>query len=201
MHRMVFFLWFPIVSCSVMKQVEQAKQFAKCEFHMTTIKNLELGGVNIQHVRSIKDLSLSKAARLTAALTEKTLPLSFNLNLEARNPNDQTAAMNKLEWRLFVDEKELVAGQLDDRIEVLANASAEFPVAINMDLKKVLSGDSRDAVLKLAFNLVGEGDQPSNILLKIKPTVVVAGIPINYPGYFEVKAKVDADTMKKVRQG
>ncbi len=201
MHRVMWVILGFFISCGIMKQVEQAKRFAKCEFHMTTIKNLELGGVNIQHVRKLKDLSLSKAARLTAALTEKTLPLSFDLNLEATNPNEQPAAMNKLEWRLFVDDKELVAGQLEDRIEVPSQASTEFPVAIDMDLKKVLGGESRDAFLNLAFNLVGEGDRPSHILLKIKPSVMVAGISIDYPGYFEVKAKVDADSMKKMRQG
>lgn len=184
-------------SCGVVQQVQQAKRFAKCEFRMTTIQQLELGGVNIQRVRSLKDLSLTKAARLTAALTEKTLPLTFDLNVESSNPNAETAALNKLEWRLFIDEKEMMAGEMPNRIEIPAHASAEFPIAISVDLKKVLSGEKKDAVLTLAFNLVGEGDRPSNILLQIKPTIVVAGVAMDYPGYFDVKARVDADTVKK----
>lgn len=185
-----------LCSCSVARQIGEAKRFARCEFRMTTVKNLELGGVDIQHVRSIKDLNLGRAAKLTAALTEKTLPLSFDLNLEATNPNDKPAAMNRLEWRLFIDGREFVAGTLDHRIDVAPQSSTEFPVGIQVDLKEILRGESRDAILKLAFNLVGEGDRPSNVLLKIKPTVVVAGIEVDYPGYFDAKAKVDAQTMK-----
>lgn len=198
MNRLIFYMLTAcFCSCSVARQIGEAKRFARCKFRMTTVKNLELGGVNIQYVRSLKDLSLTKAAKLTAALTEKTLPLSFDLNLEATNPNDQAAAMNRLEWRLFIDSVELVAGNLDHRIDVAPGSSTEFPVGIRLDLKKALRGQSRDAILKLAFNLVGEGDQPSNILLKIKPTVVVAGIEVDYPGYFDVRTKVDAETMKK----
>lgn len=191
------FLSVSLFSCSIARQIGEAKRFARCEFRMTTVKNLELGGVDIQHVRSIKDLNLGRAAKLTAALTEKTLPLSFDLNLEATNPNDKTAAMNRLEWRLFIDGREFVAGTLDHRIDVAPLSSTEFPVHIHVDVKDVLRGESRDAILKLAFNLVGEGDQPSNVLLKIKPTVVVAGIEVDYPGYFDVKAKVDAESRRK----
>jgi hypothetical protein len=177
-----------VIGCGVSTQIKEAKTFAKCEFRLRSVTDLHLADINIQKVKSVSDLSLKKAAQLMAALKGgKPLPLTFTLNIQARNPNKEVAAMNKLEWILLVDDHEMARGVLEETVQVLPDSAAEFPLKISSDLEKSLSGASRESMLKLAFNLVGEGNAPTHILAKLKPTIVIAGVSIAYPGYIDVQ--------------
>jgi hypothetical protein len=108
--------------------------------------------------------------------------------------------MNKLEWILFIDEHEMVAGVLDQKVEITPGQVAEIPIAISTDLKEALKGKSRDAIVKLAFNVAGKGDNPTHILLKVKPSIDIAGYTITYPGYIDVKMDFTAEQGKELRE-
>lgn len=187
-------------SCGVSTQIDEAKRFVKCEFRLQTIKDLEVAGVKIQNIKKISDLSIKKAAKITSALADKTMPLTFTLNVEAKNPNSETAALNELEWILLIDDREIVNGKITERIEIPGNRVTVFPVNINADLKKVFAGETKETLFKLIFNLVGEGDEPTHITLKVKPTIVIAGIDIKYPGYISVQKEFTSEDGKQLRK-
>jgi hypothetical protein len=189
-----------LIGCGVAKQIQEAKNFAKCEFRIRSIEGTRLGDVKIHNVKSLKDLSMKKAAEIAMVLGSNSIPLSFTLNLQAKNPNPENAAMNKLEWILFIDEYEMVAGVLDQKVEVVQNQIAEIPIQISTDLKEALKGKSRDAMVNLAFNVAGQGDNPTHILLKVKPSIEIAGVTIQYPGYIDVKMEFTAQQGKELRE-
>ena len=60
------------------------------------------------------------------------------------------------------------------------------PVLIHADLMEFLEGDNPSTMINFALNLVNSGDRPSQIILKIKPSVLVGSQTISYPGYFTV---------------
>lgn len=130
------------------------------------------------------------ALRLTAALKGGTLPLEFTVNLEAKNPNPETAAMNRLAWILIVDGIEMTRGQLDDRVEIAGNGGvAPLPLRIGLDLRQALSGKSGDALLNLALNIAGEGTQPTHVTVKAKPSILVGGQTMELPDYITVSTE------------
>ena len=177
-----------ILSTAGCKQLRQMKNFAKCQFRMTTLENARLAGVNVQHIKKVSDVKLLDVATLTAAYMSNNLPLSFTLNLEAKNPNDQPAAMNRMGWIAFIDDVQISQGNLDQRIAVPANGgTAKIPVRINANLKEVLNNKTKDSVLNFGMNLVGNGNQPTRVGIKIKPSIMVGQKAINYPGYITVK--------------
>ncbi len=175
---------FLFSSCEVLKEL---KTFAKCDFKMGKLVNPNLAGVSIKDKKKVTDLSFRDAAKLTYALTKGSLPLNFTLNIDAKNPNPSKASLNSMEWIAFIDGIEMVRGNMNQRIEIAANNGvATIPLNVNIDLKKALNKKTKDALLNFGFNLADASDQPTRVSLKIKPTIVVANIPLTYPGYFTV---------------
>jgi LEA14-like dessication related protein len=127
-------------------------------------------------------------AVLTTSIMKGELPLTFTLNVEARNPNPAMATLNRLEYLAFIDEVQVASGSLDRRIEIPAGGStAIIPLQLRTDLIEILSKDSRQALVNFGLNLADAGNRPTRVSLKIKPTILVGVAEINYPGYFTVK--------------
>lgn len=183
----IFSLNILLSSCSVFKQTSEITSFAKCEFRIESARNMKLAGVNIQDKHSMSDLSLMDMTKIGSVLAGGTLPLTFDLNVQIRNPNQGMAAMNKLEWILILDDIEMTRGVLNERIEIPAKIVLTFPVAMSLDLMKSLSGKSGDALINFALNLSGNGSRPTRIKLKAKPTIMVGATPIEYPGYITIR--------------
>lgn len=181
-----------VSSCSVLNQTSEIASFARCEFRIDSARNMKLGGVNIQDKHSISDLGIMDMAKIAGVIAGGTLPLTFDLNIGAKNPNARLAAMNKLDWILIIDDNEMTRGILNQRIEIPASAVTSFPVAMNVDLMKSLNGKSRDALINFALNLGGTGSRPTRIKLKAKPTIMVGTTPIEYPGYITIRQEFGA---------
>jgi LEA14-like dessication related protein len=172
-------------SCSLLKEIST---FGKCEFRVTTLEHPELAGIDMSRIRSYSDLGIADLAIITTSIMKGEMPLTFTLNIEARNPNPATAALNKLEYLAFIDDVQIASGALSKRIEIPANDGiATIPLQLHTDLIEILKKDSRQALVNFGLNLADAGGRPTRVSLKVKPTVLVGGLEINYPGYFTVK--------------
>ena len=192
MKRILVFLFtlIAITSCGVVQQVQQIASFAKCDFKLNDVQDVRIAGISVQNYKGTSDLNFGDAARLAAALTGSTLPLTFNLNIEAHNPNGQVAGLNRLEWILLIDDIEMVNGINEEPVTIPANGSTVIPLSMNIDLRKALSGKSGQSLLNFGFNLAGANGSPTRIKLKAKPTILVGKFPIAYPGYITITSVV-----------
>lgn len=176
--------------CELVQQVMQVKTFAHCQFRLAGVDRPTLAGVAIGGRRRLKDLGVMDAIRITAAAKSRQLPLAFTLNVEVKNPNAETAAMNRLAWILLIDGREMTRGDVAQRVEVAASGGvATLPLAITLDLPTLLAGDSLDSMLNLAFNVAGEGTHPTHVSLKAKPSVLVGGQSMELPDYITVSTE------------
>ena len=184
----VFAVFFSFSSCAILDQGKEMKTFAKCEFRLKNIDNLLLAGVDVQDVQSMSDLSFTEASQISMTALKGELPLTFTLNLEVKNPNDQKASLNGMYWILYIDDIEITEGRVGDKVTVPPDGGiTTMPVDMQFDLFEVLSGKSSEAVMNFGLNLAGAGGYPSRVKLKIKPTIVVAMTKVNYPGYFTIE--------------
>jgi LEA14-like dessication related protein len=185
MVTVIIFIAIAMVSC---KQLQELTNLAKCDFKLKSVDNIQLAGVNIEKMQRLSQVNALDVVKLTSAYMSKNLPLNFNLNVDARNPNPSKAALTALDWILEIDNIEMTRGILNNRIEIAPNGGVStIPMTMNFDLFKVLTGKTKDAVLNFAFNLSGNGSAPTRITLKARPTVMVGSIPIQYPGYISIK--------------
>jgi LEA14-like dessication related protein len=172
-------------SCNFLKEIST---LGKCEFRVTTLEDPEIAGVDVSQVNSFTDLSFVDMGIISASFLKGDLPLSFTLNVEARNPNPATAALNGLEYLAFIDDVEVARGELDRRVEIPASGGvATIPLKLSTDLIDILKKDSRQALVNFGLNLADAGKRPTRVSIKVKPTILVGAMEINYPGYFTVK--------------
>ncbi len=183
---MIAIFLFAMISC---QQLQELQSLAKCEFKLRSVENIQLAGINIQQKQSISQVNAMDVISVTSAYVSKNLPLSFNLNVDARNPNPTKAALTALDWILEIDDIEMTRGILNKKYEINPNGGVTtIPMSMNFDLFKVLTGKAKDAVLNFGFNLTGAGSNtPSRITLKARPTIMIGTIPVQYPGYIAIK--------------
>jgi len=182
----ILFVLFAFTSCGVVKQIKQVTNMASCDFKLINVEDVRVAGISLENKKSIGDLSLTDATRLAQAAVANSFPLTFMLNVEAHNPNDQIAGLNTLEWTLYIDDIEMVSGVNAVPISIPAKGTTVIPLAIDVELQKVLTGRSGQAIMNFGFNLAGENGVPTRIKLKAKPTILVGNFPISYPGYITV---------------
>ncbi len=186
----VLFIIFISISC---RQIRELQSFAKCDFRLSTVENTTLAGVNVQQVRNIRDLNFAQAAKITQSYASGSLPLNLIVNLQVKNPNASTAAMNSVDWIMLIDDKEIVDGTLNERIQIDPNGGVStLPIKISADLRKILNSMPADQAVNMGLGLTGNGDKPTRITLKVKPSIMVGQTIVKYPGFIKVNQEFGA---------
>jgi len=194
-RSIVFLLLFLAASaffqrCDVVNQATQAMNLVNCNFRIKSVDNLTLAGVNVQQITDVKQLSLTDAAKLMAAVIGNNFPLSFQLNFEAKNPNASTAGMNRLEYIIYIDNTQVASGNLNKSFSIPpTNGTAIIPMQITTNLKEILTGESAKSIVNFGLNLAGAGNEPTRFMVKLKPSILINGQSLSYPGYITVRTK------------
>lgn len=185
---LTFLSAFILNSCDILDQVSQVAMLSKCQFRLSTLTNTKLAGVNVQNIDSFNDLSFVDVTKVSAAYATGNLPLSFTLNVEAKNPNTSAAGMSKLDWILLIDDLEVLTGITEQRITIPANGgTAILPLNLSFDLLKVIESRNVESLANFGMNLAGAGNRPTRVTLKAKPTIYVGSNPITYPNYITIE--------------
>jgi hypothetical protein len=175
--------------CGIQEQVQQAKAFKNVDVRLASVDQATVGGVNVLNLRQASDLGTAERALLAAAATAGNLPLRMRVNLEFRNPNNETAALNEFDYIALIDDKEVAKGHTNQRIEVPANGGvATAPVLVESDLRQMMGGQSGESLANFALGLTDRDRQPLRFTLKLKPTFITSsGKRISPPGYSKVE--------------
>jgi hypothetical protein len=177
-------------SCSILKQIEN---ISRLKFKLDRVGDFTLMGVNISNKSSVRDFTVFDAAQFLNGITRGTLPVSFNLYIDALNPNDgggytkQDLDIVDFKWRLFIDDKETINGNISNPISVPGRGEATvFPITIKLDLYKFFHDRGYDGLVDLALKLGGLGGNAHRVRLKAKPTLKSIFGNITYPGEIEI---------------
>ena len=151
----ILFVAMGLASCDVLNQVAQMANFATCTFNCNNVNQIEMLGVNLSKGMTKQDLNVTQLLSLTNALMSKTLPVSFNVNVDVKNPNSIAAAMSKMDYIVTLNGKQVISTTMNQSINVPANSTNTVSIPITTDLFQLFSGESADAILNLAFKLAG----------------------------------------------
>jgi len=186
MKKIFVIVFLFLSSCQA---IQQGKMFAKCDFRLQSLQSLQVASINIQDINSITQLNMMDAAKLVGAFAQKELPLTLTANLEIKNPNLMTAALNRMDWIMLVDGKEVLTGTSNQRVEVAPEGTALMPLSVSMDLKKVFEGKGQDEIFGFGWDLSKEKEKSTRFKFKVKPYFSFAGAMIAYPGYIDITDK------------
>ena len=186
----ILFVALGLSSCEALTQIaNQAAQmynFTNCTFDFNNVSNIQMLSVNLNKGMSKSDLNVSQLLSLTNALINKTLPVSFNVNLDVSNPNSIAAAMAKMDYILTLNGKQVISTTLNQGLNVPANSKGSISIPITTDLFQLFSGESADAIVNLAFKLAGASSEPVNVGLKVKPYIKINNQQLAYPDFISL---------------
>ncbi|MBR5910710.1 MAG: LEA type 2 family protein [Bacteroidales bacterium] len=175
-----------LASCDVLTQVAQMANFANCTFNFDSVNNIQMLGANLSKGMTRENLNISQGLALVNAIAKKSLPVTFNVNLDVKNPNSIAASMAKMDYILTLNGKQVVSTTLNQAINVPANSNNTVSIPITTDLFQLFSGESADAIVNLAFKLAGASSNPVNVGLKVKPYISIGNQQLAYPDYLSM---------------
>ena len=170
-------------SCVILEQMVQMTNFANCDFKFASVSDVQMLGITINKDMKRDDLTIAQALLLTQSLLNKSLPVTFNVNLDVTNPNTSPASMVRMDYMISLNDHQVINTTLNNLISVPANGSNIITIPITTDLFQVFQGETASAIANLAFKLAGASSDPVNVGIKLKPYINVNGQQLAYPDY------------------
>jgi len=166
-----------ILSCDVLSNVAS---FVNCKYAFSGFTNPSVAGISLNNVSNVNNLSAASLLKLTAGIVSGSLPLSATMNINVENPNATMAQIAGLEWAIDMDKANILSGMVNQTVTVPANGGqTSIPFVVQTDLLQLFAGESKDNILGFVNGLLNVGESSSNISLRIRPTVMVAGQKIS----------------------
>jgi hypothetical protein len=168
-----------VPGCAALQQLAVLRTVT---FAFAGVSDVRLAGVRIGAGSSYTSLSLADVTRLGAAVIAKEVPLEMVAHVSASNPaaNTVTARMIDLGWKLFIEDRQALAGQLGDAVAIEPGRTADVPLAVRFDLLQLRSGGARD-LFDLALAIAGYGSLQKDLRLELVPTIETSIGPMQYP--------------------
>lgn len=179
------------VGCTTAKGVMNAlTNLQKLQFKLDNVNNFRVNGIDISRISQPSQISPLDIARLGAMIASKSLPVSFTLNVAAKNPNDGSGGtqstplyLRKLAWTLLVDNRTTINGVVDQRLSIPGSGqSVTIPLTMNLDLYKFFSDKGLDDLMNLALAVGGAQGSASRLKLTARVSVETPIGVIDYPG-------------------
>ena len=173
------FMLFGLAGCATLQQIAALRNV---DFSIDRLTDVRLAGIDLGNVRSWSDLGMVDAGRLALAVSERTLPLDFQLHLTAENPagNSVDARLVRMDWTLLLQGRETLSGVFANELLLPRGQPTDVPITISLNLIEFFDGNARD-LLNLALALTGQGGAPTEVTLRATPTIDTALGPIRYP--------------------
>lgn len=179
-----------IVSMSGCSVYQTFQNISRLKFKLDTVNAFQVSGISVSGKSKLQDFSAMDVLKLTSDVAGRHLPVSFVINVNALNPNNGTGgyprtdvSLKSFPFRLLIDEKETVTGNIDSAVTVPGKGEAvTFPIRIQMDLYSYFADRGYDGLLNLVLKLGGQNKDPLKIKLVAKPTVSSMLGDIPYPG-------------------
>ena len=179
----ILFVTAGLASCDVLTQVAQMANFANCTFDLNSVNHIEMLGINLSKGMSRENLNISQGLALVNAISNRSLPVTCNVNLDVSNPNSIAASMAKMDYILTLNGKQVVSTTMSNSVNVPAKSNSMVTIPVTTDLFQLFSGESADAIVNLAFKLAGASSNPVNVGLQVKPYITVGNQQLAYPNY------------------
>jgi len=183
-----------VSNCSV---YETFVNLSRLQFKLGTVNNFQLDGIDLSNKNKLDDFNLQDILNISSMFSSGKFPVSFILNVEAKNPNDGTggykatdATIQSFPWRLMINNKVTVSGNIDKPVPVPGTGDvAEIPIVIQLDIAKFFKDKGYESLINLALTLGGKNGSASRLTLYADPVVNTAFGNISYPDELKIVDK------------
>jgi hypothetical protein len=174
------------VSCSVYQTMVN---LGRLKFKLGAVNGLNVNGVQLNNKARLADFSPQEILTISSAVAKGNLPVSFVLNIDARNPNDGTggyaktnATITSFPWRLLMEDTETVTGNIAAPFTVPGTGeTVNLPLQISFDLMNFMKNRNYESILNMLLAVGGKGGTSSKLTIFATPTVTTGVGEITYP--------------------
>ena len=161
---------------------------SKIQFKLNDVQSVRLAGIDVANKHSVSDFSIMDGVNLLGAFTSGKLPLTFTLNVAAKNPNQPNGTslsalqVTDFPWRLLINNHETVTGNIGSPVSVPAGGTTTMiPLQVSVDLKEFFADKGYNDLLQIALALAGQGGA-GQLQLKATPEMGSPLGRLRYPG-------------------
>jgi len=167
----IFALMLGMGSCSI----SQAIKLKDCEYAYSHISDVTFMDMNSKERKSIAGVTM-----MTRALLGKTdqVRMGCTIHLRVHNPNKQTASVDKLFYTVALDSIEIAEGSLQDAFIVAGESTADMPIILSVDVKKLMQEHSKATMSNVVKNFLNMSDIPTHVTVTLKPLIRVGGTAV-----------------------
>ncbi len=188
MKKIVFTLIIGLIlsGCSIVNQVGGAITFSQCEYVYNSISNIQLAGLKLGDTSNISVANLAKISSILAAGDNQNIPFNMTLKVDVSNPNQNTAFLNSMDYVIILNDMEFADGKIDIPIRVEPGETKTMRISVGVDLTYLMNRYSREKVSEDMYAFLGLKPEPSKVMLKLWPKVIVGNTPIKAPAAIPV---------------
>jgi hypothetical protein len=188
---LTFVIALVAIQCSVYQTMVN---LSRLQFKLGDVNGFTVMNIPISNKTSLNDFSALDVVKITTSVAQGKFPVSFLLNVDAKNPNDGSggyqrtdATLKDLAWTLELDGKKTISGRLDNSVTVPGTGEVTaIPLRIEIDLKEFFEDKGYESLINLALALGGAQGSSSKVALYAKPTVTTVLGDISYPGELKI---------------
>ena len=180
--KKVFFVIILISLSSCVRLSDVARQFAELqniEFRLAGIRDVKVGGINIDRKRKVEDFSMLEGLTLAKVFAGGQLPIDFILIVEAKNPNYDrqknlgvNARILSFGFDLFLDDVRVAGGNITNPIELpYKGRPVDIPIGIHFDMLEMFESGTYKKLANLGLNIAGFNTDKVNIRLEATPRI------------------------------
>ena len=163
---------------------------SRLKFKLDSVNNFVVNNISITDKTKLSDFNTFDIIKLTSAVAAGKFPVSFNVNVASKNPNDGTGGytatdltIKSFAWDLYINDKKTISGNIDEPILVPGIGEEKIiKLKVEMDLLEFFGNKGLDEVLNLALKLGGKDASASQVQLIATP---ILGTPIGDLSYPE----------------
>jgi hypothetical protein len=194
MKKLLFFSILLLLVNSGCSVYETMVNISRLKFKLGNVDNFQVAGVNISNKTRIEEINPIDLLRLSSTFASGKLPVSFTLNVEAKNPNDGTggypktdATLKSFPWRLEIDGIETIAGNIGSPVTVPGTGELTYvPLTLNLDLLEFFNSQGYESLINMVFAIGGSEGTSARLTLMATPTVSTPLGDMKYPGELKI---------------
>lgn len=177
-----------LLSLNSCAQLNSLMGLTRVQFKLQDAVNVNLAGINMTGKKSMSDISVMDGLNLGRAFATGKFPLTFTLNVAAKNPNakdpksgiSNTFSLQDFPWRLLIDSKETITGGIANPVSLPDGGTTTIiPLQVSVDLKQFFGNKGYEDMANLAMAIAGQGT--SRLQLNAKPTISTPIGNMTYP--------------------
>ncbi|HPN37974.1 MAG TPA: hypothetical protein PL041_06185 [Melioribacteraceae bacterium] len=195
MKKIIIFILPVLVLLTACNIVQTYQNITRLKFKLGNVDNVTVANINVSGKNKLADFNPMDILKLTSTLTQGEFPISFVINVEAKNPSegtgggvsDNSITLKSFPFKLFIDDVETISGNINEPVYVPSKGENKIiPITVGLDLKKFFKDKGLDKMVNLVLALGGKNKDASKIKLVVRPTI---GTPIGdfkYPNEITV---------------